>query len=216
MKKEIKIQAIKLRKLGYSLLEISKKCGVSKSTASVWLRNVKLNKRAKNILWVKGKDNWKKGNEAKYAKKQKWLAMTNSTVGNYLNSLENIGRYYKLLCAFLYWCEGSKTGSLVTFTNSDPMLLSTFLSIFRKAFSLDEAKFRVILHIHNYHNDLTQKGFWSKITLIPIQQFLKSYKKPNGGNNIRIGYQGCVSIRYYDTKIFEELKIIYSQFAKKI
>jgi orotate phosphoribosyltransferase-like protein len=47
---ETKEKAIKLRKNGYSLKEISEKLNIAKSTASVWLRNIKLTQKAKKRL----------------------------------------------------------------------------------------------------------------------------------------------------------------------
>lgn len=58
----------------------------------------------------------------------------------------------KLLCAVLFWAEGSKNGT-IKFTNSDPKMISVFLKLFRATFEIDEKKLRAIVHIHEYHND---------------------------------------------------------------
>lgn len=50
-----KSYAIKLRKQGYSLSEISKEIGISKSTASAWAKDVWLDENAKYLLIKKGK-----------------------------------------------------------------------------------------------------------------------------------------------------------------
>jgi len=76
-------------------------------------------------------------------------------VDNVTDSEEN----RKLACALLYWCEGEKKGGAVRFTNSDPVMIQTFLNLFRQSFKLDESKFRICLHLHSYHNQQKQKKF---------------------------------------------------------
>ncbi len=119
----------------------------------------------------------------------------------------------KIWCALLFWAEGSKSGSSLVFTNSDPVMIRCFLQLLRSAFLIDESKFRVLLHIHEYHNDVEQRLFWSKETDIPLEQFNRSYRKPNTGKNKREGYMGAASIRYYDTRIAQELTELYNTLA---
>jgi hypothetical protein len=140
---------------------------------------------------------------------------------NYKNEIHNIAadkyknirldkNIYELLCSMLYICEGN-TGveSGVRFMNSDPYLIRLFLYLLRNSFTIDERKFRVCLHLHGYHNKNSQIDFWSKTTGISIGQFLKPYQKKSTKKRIREGYQGCVSIRYYDNKVGQELQSIY-------
>ena len=132
-------------------------------------------------------------------------------VDNVTDSEEN----RKLACALLYWCEGEKKGGAVRFTNSDPVMIQTFLNLFRQSFKLDESKFRICLHLHSYHNQQKQKKFWSGITNIPVEQFQKIYTKPNQGKNKKKDYQGCVSLRYHDWQVAKEIEMIYKLFSQK-
>lgn len=50
MKMKERLEAIRMRAKGSTLKEISMKLNVSKSTASLWVRDVELTKEAKNIL----------------------------------------------------------------------------------------------------------------------------------------------------------------------
>jgi orotate phosphoribosyltransferase-like protein len=47
---EIKRKAIALRKRGYSVKEIAEKLHIAKSTSSLWVREIKLNKKAQQRL----------------------------------------------------------------------------------------------------------------------------------------------------------------------
>ncbi len=136
----------------------------------------------------------------------------------FITSLESkVDKNFWELCAsILFWCEGSKRHlSSIGFTNSDPQMIKMFLHAIRKAFELDEKKFRIVLHLHDYHEDEKQKEFWSMITDIPLTQFTKSYRKPNTQIRKRDGYQGCVSLKYFDARLAKKLDAVYHAFANK-
>lgn len=210
---EIKEKAKKLRNEGFSLKEISGKLHIAKSTASTWLEAISLSSEAqqrlekmqilgryKSILIKR-----KLHKEEKEAREK--LAI--SAVRTIPFSPE-LARIY---CALLWWCEGNKDTGEVRFTNSDPTLIQNFLFLFRSSFVLDELKFRIHIHIHDYHNDQKQKEFWSKLTKIPIKQFHKSYNKLHTGKRKHKNYQGCIRVIYYDAKIAKELEAIYNAFT---
>jgi hypothetical protein len=124
---------------------------------------------------------------------------------------------FKLLCSYLFWTEGGKSSdSYVYFINSEEKMVSTFMSLIRKSFDLDEKKFRAMVHIHDYHDNNEIKKYWSRVTKIPLQQFSKSYNKPNTKKRKRKGYMGSIRIRYYDYKIALELRSYYNMFSNKI
>ncbi|KKU79357.1 MAG: hypothetical protein UY04_C0011G0023 [Parcubacteria group bacterium GW2011_GWA2_47_7] len=106
-----------------------------------------------------------------------------------------------MLAALIYECEGGKSEkSSLEFTNSDPDLVRIFLRLLRESVSLDESKFRVVMHLHSYHDEAVEKNFWSKIIQIDKKQFLKTYQKHESGN-AKPGYRGCVQIKYFDVNI---------------
>jgi len=122
----------------------------------------------------------------------------------------------KIFCALLFWAEGNKSLNSVGFTNSDPGMISTFLSLLRKGFSIDERKIRVLVHLHEYHSKDEIERFWSDTTRIPLTQFSNPYLKKNSAINIKSGYKGCLSLRYYDAKIAKELYWLYTTLQQKL
>ena len=48
----------------------------------------------------------------------------------------------------LYAGEGSKVDGTVRFTNSDPRMVAFFCAWLRRFFTVDEARLRVVLHLH--------------------------------------------------------------------
>lgn len=208
-----KNKAMWLRKNGRSFREISDLLNISKSTASVWTKDVNLGKKSLKRL----ENICKKGREkAVVTNKKKRAALVNDIKRKVRKNLvlKQTTSLNKLLCALLYWCEGEKNESSIVFINSDPLLISTFLRLFRSGFRVDESKLRVCLHLHHYHNENKQKRYWSKVTNIPTNQFF-IYRKPNTGKNFRKGYPGCASIRYHDYTKALELGFYYKIFAKK-
>lgn len=199
-----------MRKRGGSLKEISRQLGISQSTASIWLRDVKLSKTAQRVIEVK----IEKGRTAAVsAAKKRTKARLDTAVAVAEDTLRQ-ARYdisaLKIICAMIYWCEGAKTvnDSSFMFANSDPELMALFLKLLRRCFKIDETKFRVLLHLHHYHSEDEQLRFWSKVTNIPKSQFLKSYSKTNTGKNKRRGYQGCVSLRYHGVALAREISAL--------
>jgi hypothetical protein len=116
----------------------------------------------------------------------------------------------------LYWCEGNKSvRDGISFTNSDPKLVKTFVSLLRKVFPLDEKKFRVCMHLHPYHNERRQKKFWSAITGVPTEQFTRPYLKPASKKYQKEGYQGCIRVQYHDSRLTYKLFMMSSSFMEK-
>lgn len=212
----LKEKAINLRKKGFSLKEISEKLNIAKSTASVWLQNINLNKKAQKRLENRKILGQYKSQLLKREKRKKLLKKYANKATERISKIKFDKNTYKLLCAFLYWCEGVKTSDThVRFTNSEPAMIATFLDLLRKSFELDEKKFRALIHLHDYHNEQKQKRLWSKITKIPLSQFNRSYRKPNTGKRKRNDYPGCITISYYDHSVAKELLALYNMFAKR-
>jgi len=205
-------EVVNLRKRGFSLREISERLRVSKSSVSVWARNIPLSEKAKSEIVRKQRDGRQRGIESSRTKKRVEENMTLISVRSALGALSFDPLQSKAVCALLYGCEGSKVESgRVVFVNSDPQLVRFFLRFFRQAFLVDEKKFRALVHIHGYHDEKKQVRFWSGVTGIPESQFTQSYRKKNGGKNIREGYQGCVSVRYNDVKVQREILLLYKE-----
>jgi len=212
---EIKKKAIALRSKGYSIKEIADKLHIAKSTSSLWLRDIKLNKKAQQRLSKRFLMSYYKTSLRWQVKREKEKEILRKNALEFFNGFKENERQNKICCALLFWCEGSKDVKYgLRLINSSDLLIRTYLSLLRKSFKIDEKKFRVGLHLHQYHNEKKQKGYWSKITKIPTSQFIRVYRKPNTGKRIRKDYPGCATIYYYDNRIAKELTSIYEVFAE--
>lgn len=209
---ETKEKAIGLRRKGYSLKEISHNLGIAKSTASLWVANIRLNSNAKERLRNLGILGQYKTILLREKRRNKLLKNLREESRHNINKIPKNRGLYRTLCSAMFWCEGNKErGNGLRFTNSDPRMISTFMRFLRKGFNVDERKFRALIHLHEYHDGEKQKEFWSGVTKIPKSQFNKCYIKPHTGKRIKEEYQGCVTIYYHDVKIARELWAYYQE-----
>jgi predicted transcriptional regulator len=216
MKIKEKIRAKFLRRKGYSIHEISNLLKVSKSSASKWVNSVVLDEKAKGRIQKRMLLGRLRSRETVVERSRKRNEKINKDAGVVVNDCHLNDSSGKILCALIYLCEGSKCSRSVNFVNSDPKLISTFLSLLRRNFLLDEKKLRISMHLHRYHNESKQLLFWSKVTRIPKRQFNKTYSKYSTGRYKKEGYQGCVSVRYHDTILASSLLAIGKKFMNSM
>jgi hypothetical protein len=212
MKKELFKEAQKLRRDGHSFREISEILKISKSTASLWVRSEEMTAKGYKRL----------GKLIESAKLKSKLVRLEKSSKYWYNLDRNClvlkdGHKYsrndlKVFLALLYWCEGSKTQKKLAFINSDPKLMSSYLTLLRSTFSIDEKKFRAFLHLHDYHNRKEMIAFWSGVTHIPGDK-IHIYNKKNTGIRKKINYKGCISVTYNDYRIFDEIMLIVERFS---
>jgi len=98
--------------------------------------------------------------------------------------------------------------------NSDPALCKYFIDSLVKYFGADRNRFHILLHLHDYHNPELQRRLWSNFIRVKEKQFYKSYLKQHSGKRLHMQYQGCASIRYYDTMLARQLLHIARQLLK--
>ena len=173
---ELKKKAKRLRVLGKSYGEIKNKIGVSKSTLSLWLKNIHLNQAQRKRL---------------YTKQVKILLLgPNSQRERRIKKIERIIQDAKkeiptpisyesrmLIGAALYWAEGSKT-RMFDFANSDPRLILFIVRWIENIFKIPARELKIRLNIYPQQNENKVKKFWSDLTGIPLSNFGKSYIKP--------------------------------------
>lgn len=169
MKPKLKEQAIALRKEGKSYKEIMELVPVSKSSLSLWLRDVKLTKKQQSRLSsIRGAS----GGEAK---KKIWEEKRQKVMDEYdppLNDPDFV------LGLGLYWGEGTKWSRTETvFTNSDVIMMKAFTIWVNKFFAEDFDRFSVDVHHYDVERDGDIKAYWSEMLGIDLSNFIKSQVK---------------------------------------
>jgi len=207
MKLTEKNEAIKLRKGGKSYGYILKNIAVSKSTLSLWLRDIELTESQKSIL-LKGRE------MSRYAAAKK---KQRQRIEKTIKIIEKAKKEFRqsnnnplfLSGLMLYWAEGDKSDlhEQVKFTNSDPNMINLIMRWFREICKVPEKKFRVTLHIHNLHCRPKIENYWSNITGIPLSQFYKTQVKPTTLRYRRNPlYNGTCAVSISSKDFFRKIK----------
>jgi hypothetical protein len=78
------------------------------------------------------------------------------------------------------------------------------MKFFREICHVPEKKFRGHIHTHEESNVVKAEKYWSKITLIPMSQFFKTYTKPSrASKGLKHNLpHGTFDIYVCDTKLF--------------
>ncbi|MEN9552027.1 MAG: hypothetical protein RI935_404 [Candidatus Parcubacteria bacterium] len=106
----------------------------------------------------------------------------------------------------LYWGEGTKSGTTLVFTNSDPDMMLLFVTFLRVICKIDEQRIKCLLHIHEGQKDKKLKDFLVKKLSIPVSSFYKTtiHKKGKSDSTKKLEF-GTISLRYYDASLLESI-----------
>lgn len=215
-------EAIKLRKQGFSIVEIEKKLGINRSTLSGWLKDVKLASKQK----VRLMKHWRQGLWIARKKAIKWH---NAEKAKRLNSarlqaedvLKKIDIKNKDILDFglamLYLGEGFKTRERTGMGNSDPLILKAFLFILRNNYNMPDEKLYCSLHLRADQNGTAMKKYWSKELQIPINKFKHvHFDKRTIGSKTFPNYHGVCSIQCSPVAIQRKLLNISRYFCERL
>ncbi len=173
-KTELTLKAQTLRKRGLSIGQIAKEIGVSKSSTSLWCRNVLLTPRQKYQIREKairaGRVGRLLGAEANRRKKMNVIAEY-ARMGK-ADTDKLTKREFLLIGASIYWGEGSKVGQL-SFVNSDKDMVVFMSQWFQHALNVKKDDFilRVFINAQHARRETQLKTYWSRLLDIPVSKF---------------------------------------------
>lgn len=199
-------QAITLRMEGKSYSQIKSELKVSKSTLSIWLRELPLSAdrmkelRDNSQIRIEKYRNTMKQKHSKRLteyydeQKEKWIPLSN--------------RELFIAGLFLYWGEGNKANKgIVSLNNTDPMLVKFGLYWFLKSLKVPRNKVQVFLHLYDDMDIEKELKFWREELNMPMKNFSKPYIKKSIRSNLdQKGFgHGTCGVRVFDTKIKERI-----------
>lgn len=186
-KLDLKIKARELRKRGFSVKEIRRNLGVSLSSVSIWVRDIKLNDRQLRKLYLNKKTGNLKGSiVAAQNKIRQRESITRKLKEEGSREIGNLTKRDRFIIGIsIYAGEGGKTDRDISFVNSDPKLIKFMMGWFKDFCDVPVSKFRGSLYIHDDLDEPKAKKFWSKLTGISIKQFTKSYIAKNNTKRLR-------------------------------
>ena len=176
-----RIKAQKMRRSGNSILTIARKLSVSKSTVSLWCREIALNDTQIKNLKENQKSASLKGRliGAEVNKKKRLEAITSS----YYYGHKTIGiissRERTLIATALYWSEGSKSESTTgfQFINSDPDMIILMKNFLVSDMGVLQDDIVCAIQINEIHKDRIKKVliFWKNLLDLNDEQIRKPY-----------------------------------------
>jgi hypothetical protein len=169
--------------------EIAARLSVSKSSVSLWTRDVPFQAR---LLPTKAR---RRGPNALQRRKQEEIDRLRAEGLERIASLSE--RDFLVAGAALYAGEGGKTQHQVTFSNSDPRLVAFFCVWLRRFFDVDESRLRVRLYLHQGLDLDAALIFWASVTAIPTSQFFVPYRAAPDPSIRRAKHpRGCATVVY--------------------
>lgn len=204
-KDDLRARAAEMRRQARSVPEIARELGVSKSTVYLWTREISpaatpeamakwRSRRAKEAADAR----WAPVNRVRDERRAEVNAAARASVGA-LGARELL-----LLGAMAYWCEGAKAKPWephrcrVTFINSDPALILTFLR-FLELVGEDRRRLNYRLQIHESADVDAAGRWWADVVGVPWERFsrptLKTHNPSTIRHNVGDPYRGCLIVR---------------------
>lgn len=171
--------ALKLRRNGESISSISKVLSVSKSTASVWCKDIVLTEQQQKRLVEKSNH---RATSALLRAAMAKRSLKNVAIKNAIHlGKSDVGsltlRDVFMVGLGLYWGEGYKKGSQeLGFTNSDPEMIRFYLVWLNRVYFVknQDLILRVSINSQHKHREKDILHYWSSVTKIPSSQFTKT------------------------------------------
>jgi hypothetical protein len=186
-----------LRAQNWLLQDIATELAVSKSSVSLWVRDVEFvpSKRRYGPRVRPNKLMQRKLDE---------IAHFNETGQRRVGDLTE--REFLFAGAALYAGEGAKADKTVMFANSDPALIAFFTRWLRHFFEVDESRLRLRLYLHEGLDLAAAIDFWTSLTRIPASQLHKPYRAvPDPTIRKAKHVFGCAGVVYNSTSIHREV-----------
>lgn len=156
-----------LRAQNRTLADIAQTLGVSKSSVSLWVRDVPFTPSRRRYGSQRRRQPLRE-------RKVREIEELNREGVVRIGALSD-GAFF-IAGVALYAGEGAKADALVKFANSDPEMVRFFCAWFRRFFEVDEARLRCSVYLHQGLDLEATESFWSDLTGIPRGQFGKPYR----------------------------------------
>lgn len=202
-------RACDLRRRGFSIKAIEKELGISRSSASLWAREVTLTVKQIDKLYANKRTGALRGCfVAAVKKKEKTkvaISGANEAAAREIGVLSKRDRCIAGIA--LYLGEGDKSGRNVAFCNADPKAIRFMMGWFRETCGVDEDRFRISLHLHDNLDEDVAKDYWARVTGLPLASFRKSYIVKNNPDRFRKTkhMHGIIRITVSDANLYRRI-----------
>jgi hypothetical protein len=180
--REKKVKALEMRRNGASYSMIKEQVGVSKSTLSLWLRDMPLTEERIRELRDFSETRIERTRETKRRKKEARLEGVRKTVKEKIAKLSE--REIFLAGLFLYWGEGGKTKETnVVLSNTDPSMIKFYIK-WLELLGVPKDRLKIRINLYSDMNIEEEMTYWSEKLHVPLSQFRKPYMKESRRTDI--------------------------------
>ncbi|MFI6103514.1 hypothetical protein [Streptomyces sp. NPDC051310] len=198
-KDDLRAKARELRLQGMTYDQIQVELGCSKSSISLWVRDLPKPERRPPAEQAKlaSRKRWEHENAIRDADRQRTKRTAQEAIGRMT------ARELFIAGVALYWAEGTKDKpydrrELVTFVNSDPSMILVFLA-WLDLLHVDGGRLRYCVMIHESADVPRAEKYWADLVGAAPEAFNKtSIKKHNPRTvrkNVGADYRGCLMVK---------------------
>jgi hypothetical protein len=187
-KLEAQEQARRMRADSMTLAEIAAALGVSKSSVSLWVRDVPFTPSKRRY------GPHRRTHPAHTAKLRQIAALDEEGVQR-IGTLSDDA--FLVAGVALYAGEGTKQDGAVAFANTDPRMIAFFCAWLRRFFVIDESRLRVRVYLHEGLDLEAAETHWATVSGVPRAQFHAPYRAVADPTIRRNRHEhGCAYVRY--------------------
>lgn len=196
-KTRLKARARELRRAGRTYDEIVTELGVSKSSVSLWVRDLPKPRPSPERMHAMREARWAPYRERRDRERVRALEAAEREVGTLTD------RELFLIGVGLYWAEGSKSkpyrrDETVVFINSDPGMIQVFLA-WLTLLGVEPERWRFRVMIHESADVESAERHWAELVGRDVADFdkttLKRHNPKTVRKNVGADYRGCLTVR---------------------
>ncbi|MFJ8162975.1 hypothetical protein ACIRBY_18890 [Streptomyces sp. NPDC096136] len=198
-KDDLRDRARELRLQGMTYDQIQVELGCSKSSISLWVRDLPKPERRRTTAEASeiARHGWERTLQVRDDERRRTKESATAEIGTLSD------RELFLLGVGLYWSEGSKDKSYdrrekVIFVNSDPGMVRVHLAWLR-LLGVDNELIRFSVMIHESADIAAAEEFWAGLVGVEVAQFqkttLKRHNPRTNRKNTGDTYYGCLAVR---------------------
>ena len=206
-KPELRVQARELRQTGMAVRDIAKMLHVSKSSVSLWVRDITLRSEQTEFLLERRRKLLITQNRGADANRKKHrLHREQYREMGRRRARENPTQLHLAGC-MLYWAEGAKGRSRVFFVNSDPAMMRLFIRFLREEMSVPDTEFSVYVRCHpNSEPEIHRiETFWLQLLELPATALRKTQIREGGKLRKSKLSNGICGLMVLDTEIAQQI-----------
>jgi hypothetical protein len=200
-----KDEARSLRLQGKSVGEIAKITGASKSSVSLWVRDIELTEDQKQVLRAQ-QHHWNGQSAGAEANRAKGLRLRQTYQEDGRQKAKEHSPLHLIGC-MLYWAEGAKAKNGIYFVNADPNMMVLFARFLREEMNVIDTDIVIYIHAHTQDTDEIKRieGYWIELLNLPPTCLRKTLYKKGSNTRHNVLRNGVCSLRVYKNELAQHI-----------